>query len=313
MRVLVTGGAGFIGSHLVEGLIDAGNDVYVLDNFSTGAMKNLSHVRRSRSLNVVRADIRKIPRSLSKRLGRVDRVCHLAAVTGVQWSIRNPIFTSEVNLIGTLKVLEVARKLRAERVVVASSAAVYGVPASLPFTEDANLIPTSPYGASKAASELYCRSFEENHGVEVVSLRYFNVYGPRQASGHYSGVISIFARNILRGLPLTIFGDGSQTRDFVFVADVVDATILALKTAPQNRVFNVASGTETTILQLARMMQQIVDPGASPDLRFEPSRQGDVHRGVADITRARTELGYVPATSLCDGLSRTIQWFVHKT
>lgn len=307
MRLLVTGGAGFIGSHLVDRLVAEGHYVYVLDNFSTGKIKNLAGVLESKNLKLARADVRGILRSLIRKLRRVDAVCHLAAMTDVQESIRNPILTSDVNLMGTLRVLEAARKLKAERVVFASSAAVYGMIERFPIREDAKIAPISPYGASKAASELYCRAFEENYGIETVSLRYFNVYGPRQISCQYSGVISIFARRILRGQPLTIFGDGSQSRDFVYVSDVVDATIRALQETFQTRVFNIASGTETTIHKLAQIMQGIV--GRRPGAKFLPPRLGDPYRGVADITKARRELRFDPRTSLRDGLSETIHWY----
>ena len=311
MRILVTGGAGFIGSHLTARLVDRGHDVFVLDNLSTGTMKNLSHIQSRQNLKVLRADIRWIPRSFLRRIRRIDGVCHLAAMTSVQESVKNPVPTTEVNLIGTLRVLEAARKLSAQRIVYGSSAAVYGTPRSFPITEDADMAPISPYGSSKAASELYCKAFEENHGIEVISLRYFNVYGPRQASSQYSGVISIFARKLLRRVPLTIFGDGSQSRDFVFVVDAIDGTIAALeRKSLQSRVFNIATGKEATILKLARMMQETA--GASSDLYFKPPRKGDVRRSVADIARAQDELGFRPATDLRDGLSATIQWFAHK-
>ena len=298
-----------MGSHLVERLVENGHHVTVLDNFSTGKRNSLSNALRSKSLVIARGDIRRIHRSLPK-LERVDRVCHLAALTDVQASIRDPVLTSEVNLVGTLRVLEAARRLGAERVVFASSAAVYGSPGTFPVTEDADVSPISPYGASKAASELYCRSFEENHGIEAISLRYFNVYGPRQASSQYSGVISMFAKRLLRTLPLTIFGDGSQSRDFIYVADAVDATVAALEKPLRSRVFNIASGRETTILELASKMQGIA--GVSSNLRFEPPRKGDIGRSIADITRAQRELGFRPKMSLDDGLSATMRWFARK-
>jgi UDP-glucose 4-epimerase len=310
LRALVTGGAGFIGSHLVDRLVDAGHDVIVLDNFSTGRTKNLSRSLRRQNLQPVRADIRKIPRSLVKRLRRVDTVCHLAAVTSVQQSVRDPVFTTEVNLIGTLNVLQAAKALKAERVAFASSAAVYGRPRTFPIAEDAIVSPISPYGASKAASELYLRSFVENHGIEAVSLRYFNVYGPRQTASQYAGVISIFAKRALNQQPLQIFGDGSQTRDFIFVSDVVDATMASLEMTPENRTFNIASGNETTVLELARVVQRIT--GSPKGLEFLPPRTGDIPRSVADTARAKKELGFQARTSLEDGLSATIGWFMHQ-
>ena len=306
----MTGGAGFIGSHLVDRLVDAGHDVVVLDNFSTGRTKNLSRSLSRQNLQLVRADIRKIPRSLVKRLRRVDTVCHLAAVTSVQQSVRDPVFTTEANLVGTLNVLQAAKALKAERVVFASSAAVYGRPRTFPIAEDASISPISPYGASKAASELYLRSFVENHGIEAVSLRYFNVYGPRQTASQYSGAISIFAKRALNQQPLQIFGDGSQTRDFIFVSDIVDATIASIETTLENRTFNIASGNETTVLELARAIQRIT--GSTTGLEFLPLRTGDIPRSVADTARAKKELGFEARTSLEDGLSATIGWFMHQ-
>jgi UDP-glucose 4-epimerase len=306
LRILVTGGAGFIGSHLADRLVDAGHDVIVLDNFSTGRTRNLSHSRGRSNFQLVRADIRRIPRSFVKRLGRIDRVAHLAAATSVQQSVRDPVSTTEVNVIGTLNVLEVAKKLEAERVVFASSAAIYGIPRAFPIAEDASISPISPYGASKAASELYLRAFEENHGIEAVSLRYFNVYGPRQTPSEYAGVISIFAKRALNRQPLQIFGDGSQTRDFVYVSDVIDATVAALEKNLKSRAFNIASGKEITILDLAKMMREIIQAGS--ELKFSPSLAGDIARSTADVTRARSELGFIAGTSMKDGLSTTAQW-----
>ena len=310
MKVLVTGGAGFIGSHLVDRLVHAEHDVIVIDNFSTGRATNLSHLRAFPNLQLVRTDVRRIPRSLLKRLKRVDRVVHLAALTSVQQSIRDPVSTTDVNVVGTLSVLEAARALRAERVVFASSAAVYGMPRTVPIAEDASVSPISPYGASKAAAELYLGSFEENHGIDAMSLRYFNVYGPRQTASQYAGVISIFTKRALNQQPLQIFGDGSQTRDFIFVSDVVDATMASLHATPENRTFNIASGKETTILELAKAIQRIT--GSRSELEFCPPRSGDIAHSVAHTTRAAEELGFKTRTSLDDGLSSTIRWFVQE-
>lgn len=181
----------------------------------------------------------------------------------------------------------------------ASSAAIYGIPQILPISEDASMTPISPYGASKAASELYLKVFEENQGIESVSLRYFNVYGPRQTANQYSGVVSIFSRRINRKMPLTIYGEGSQSRDFIHVLDAVNATIAALeKENLQDRVFNIAAGAETTILQLAKTMQDITEVGSRSELKFRPPRKGDISRSVADITRAEKQLGFRPAVPL---------------
>jgi UDP-glucose 4-epimerase len=310
VRALVTGGAGFIGSHLVDHLVDAGDDVIVLDNFSTGRTKNLSRSIRRQNLRVVRADIRNIHRSLIKRLGRVDAVCHFAAATSVQQSVKDPVFTTEVNVVGTLNVLEVTKALKAERVVFASSAAVYGTPEAFPISETSSIRPISPYGASKAASEHYVASFEANHGIVGVSLRFFNVYGPRQRPNQYSGVISIFSNRSLDGQALRIFGDGSQTRDFTFVSDAVEATVAAVEKDPKGRVFNIASGSETTVLKLAETIRTIAD--SQSEIEFCPPLVGDIPRSVADTTRARNELGYSAKTSLEQGLSETIQWLTRE-
>jgi len=310
LKVLVTGGAGFIGSHLVDRLVDANHDVIVIDNFSTGRSGNLFHSRGLPNFQVVRTDVRRIPRSLLKRLKRIDGVVHLAALTGVQQSIRDPFSTTDVNVVGTLNVLETAKALKAERVVLASSAAVYGTPRTLPIAEDANVSPISPYGASKAAAELYLESFEENHGIDALALRYFNVYGPRQTASQYAGVISIFTKRALNQQPLQIFGDGSQTRDFIFVSDIVDATMASLDATPENRTFNIASGKETTILELAKAIQRIT--GSRSELEFCPPRSGDIARSVAHTTRAAEELGFKTRTSLDDGLSSTIRWFMQE-
>ena len=306
----MTGGAGFIGSHLVDRLVDAGNDVIVVDNFSTGKRRNLSHSESRPNFQLVKTDIRHISRSFVKRVKRVDRVVHLAALTSVQQSIRDPVLTTEVNVVGTLNVLKAAKTLKAGRIVFASSAAVYGTPLAFPIVEGASLRPISPYGASKASSEHYLGSFEENHGIEAVSLRFFNVYGPRQAASQYSGVISIFAKRALRQQPLRIFGNGSQTRDFVFVSDAVDAMVAALERNVKAKVFNIASGTETSVLELARTIQKIT--GSQSELESCPPLAGDIARSVADISRARNELKYVPKTPLEQGLSATTQWLAHK-
>jgi nucleoside-diphosphate-sugar epimerase len=307
MRVLVSGGAGFIGSHLVDKLIEQGHYVYALDNFSTGKMSNLSEVKGSKNLEIIRSDIRRISASLIAKLKRVEGICHLAAMADVRASIDNPILTSDVNVMGTLRVLETAKTLKVKRVVFASSAAVYGLAEEFPIDEEMKMAPISPYGASKAACELYCRAFEESTGVETVSLRYFNVYGPRQTAGQYSGVIAKFAGNLLRGEALEIFGDGSQSRDFVYVDDVVDATIRALQRKLESRAFNIASGVEITISDLSEIMQTLVEKHSS--VRFLSPRPGDPHRGLADIKRARIELEYNPRTSFKDGLAKTIEWY----
>jgi UDP-glucose 4-epimerase len=306
LRVLVTGGAGFIGSHLVDRLTNAGHSVVALDNLSTGKKTNLANSERCPNFQLVQADVRRIPRSFVKRVRRVDRIVHLAALTSVQQSMRDPVTTTEVNVVGTLNILKAAKMLRAERILFASSAAVYGAPQTFPITEEASSKPISPYGASKAASEHYLGSFEENHGIEAVSLRFFNVYGPRQTPNQYAGVISIFSKRALKHQPLRIFGDGSQTRDFIYVLDVVNATVAALEKNLDSRVFNIASGHETSILELAKTIQNIAK--SQSKLEFYPPRTGDIVRSVADISKAQNELGLIDGTSLDRGLSATVKW-----
>ena len=303
----MTGGGGFIGSHLVDRLVDTGHGVIVLDNFSTGRKSNLSQSLGRPNFRLLKADIRKIPRSLTKTIGRVDRVCHLAAVTSVQQSVRDPVFTTNVNVVGTLNVLDFGESVEGATGTFASSAAVYGAPRTFPISEDTIVSPISPYGASKLASEHYLASFETNHGIEAASLRLFNVYGPRQTANQYAGVISIFAKRSLKEKPLQIYGDGSQTRDFVFVSDVVDAMVNALEKNLKSRVFNIASGREITILELAKNIREIA--GTHSRLEFRPLRSGDIIRSVADVSRARNELGFAAKTTMTKGLSATLQWF----
>jgi len=213
-------------------------------------------------------------------------------------------------VIGTLKVLEAAKALKAERVVFASSASVYGTPQVFPISETVTISPISPYGAPKAASELFLGSFEENHGIEAMSLRFFNVYGPRQTPSQYSGVMSVFGKRALNRQPLQVFGDGSQTRDFIYVSDAVDMTVAALERNLKSRVFNIATGNETTILEFAKIMQRITE--SRSDLKLGPPCTGDVARSVADITNARNELGLVARTPLDAGLSATIRWLAQE-
>jgi len=306
VRVLVTGGAGFVGSHVARRLVDTGNTVFVLDDLSTGKRSNLRNLEDHGNFRLIRGDIRHLSRSVIRKLKRVDRVVHLAALTSVQGSIRDPAHTTEVNVLGTLKVLEAAKALKAERVVFASSAAVYGNPQVFPIKEDARIQPMSPYGASKAASEHYLESFERNHGIEAFSLRYFNIYGQRQTRSHYAGVISVFLRRALNEEVLAIYGDGSQTRDFIFISDAVDAAVAALERPLESRVFNVASGTETTILELAKKILEITQTKSA--LKFCPPQVGDIRRSLADTNRAQRELGFKAKASIQIGLASTIRW-----
>lgn len=306
MRYLVTGGAGFIGSHTVDELLRRGHEVVVLDDLSTGKAANLSAVQSQvklvhesvTNLNAVRAACREI-----------DCVIHLAAQTSVPRSVRDPIETNEINVGGTLNVLVAARDARVKRVVFASSCAVYGAAADLPIREDAELKPISPYGFSKQAGEAYGRLFLELYGLEFVALRYFNVFGPRQDPGSpYSGVLSIFNVCLLEGNPPTVYGDGEQSRDFVYVQNVVAANLLAAeaKAAP-GLTINVGTGQRHTLNETLDRLGKIA--GRPVAVTREPPREGDIRDSQADIGMAQSALGYNPGIGFDEGLRKTWEWF----
>ncbi|RLF89683.1 nucleoside-diphosphate sugar epimerase [Thermococci archaeon] len=299
--IVVTGGAGFIGSHIAEALAE-GNDVIVIDNLYSGKLENVPE-----NVKFINADVRDFE-AISDIVREADYVFHEAAQISVDESVRNPVFTEEVNVIGTLNVLMALTEGNG-KLIFASSAAVYGDNPNLPLKESEAPSPISPYGVTKLAGEHYCRVFYEIYGVPTVVLRYFNVYGPRQSSA-YAGVISIFMRNAIKNEPLTIFGDGKQTRDFIYVKDVVEANLLvAKKKRAEGEVFNVATGKETSVLELAL---KIIDlSGASSSIVFAPPRPGDIRRSVADISKLR-KLGFSPKYSLEEGLKETFEWFKNE-
>jgi len=306
-RVLITGGAGFIGSHLVDAVaLSEDVEITVLDNLSRGRLDNLRRHLGRQGFRLVRGDVRD-RRVVEDLVRESDYVFHLAALVSVQESTRNPKLTNDVNVGGTLNVLEAAMNGDVRRIVYASSCAVYGDPQRLPLPEDCPARPISPYGASKLAAEAYCISFHEAYGLKTVALRFFNVYGPRQTGGPYSGVISIFMRRALSGEPLIIYGDGRQTRDFVYVGDVVEACLLAaVRDSAVGQVINVGTGVETSVLDLAGIIRGLV--GDVP-VRHGPPLRGDIRRSVADITKARRMLGYNPRTNLSRGILETLEWF----
>jgi UDP-glucose 4-epimerase len=303
---LVTGGAGFIGSHLVEALVERGERVRVLDDLSSGTRENLTPVADAIELSV--GDVADL--ETARRAARGARyVLHHAALASVHVSVQDPLRAHRVNTLGTLNMLLAAREAGVERVVLASSAAVYGAAQALPLKEETPPQPLSPYAATKLAGEGYLRGFLGSFGLEGVSLRYFNVYGPRQdPTSPYSGVISKFADALAGGEPPTIYGDGGQTRDFVYVADVVRANLLAC-TVPSavGQTLNVAGGRRTSILELAGMMSGLMGGREPP--RFGPARPGEVRDSEADVTRAEGVLGWQAETTLEEGLARTVAWF----
>jgi UDP-glucose 4-epimerase len=304
--VLVTGGAGFIGSHTVDRLIEGGYRVVVLDDFSTGKRENLARWDGNPALAIVTADVaRPIAEPLAPH-GRIDHVIHLAAQVSVIASIADPVRDMQVNYGGTLHVLEYARAHGVRKVVLASSAAVYGDVDRFPVVEDSPTRPMSPYGIHKLASEHALDYYAAVHHVPVTSLRFFNVFGPRQdPSSPYSGVISIFADRARAGRELVVFGDGSQSRDFVFVGDVARAVVTAATEERGDRaVVNIGTGKETTIAALARA---IVDRcGGRSAIRHAPARDGEIARSVAAVERARAVLGFAAEVGLDEGLARTV-------
>jgi nucleoside-diphosphate-sugar epimerase len=302
---LVTGGAGFIGSHIVEEIVRRGESVRVLDNLSTGRKENLSSVLDK--VDFHEGDICD-PEALRRAFEGADYVIHLAAISSVPLSIEDPVSTTQVNLMGTLQVLLAARDAHAKRVTMAATGAAYGDSPTLPVAETQMPEPRSPYALMKLAGEYYGLIFHRLFGVEFVALRYFNIFGPRQNPlSPYTGVLSKFIHAYLGGETPTIFGDGEQSRDFTYVANVVDATLRACLTPEATgKVINVGTGRGTTLNQTIGILNQILGVEVTP--HYAPPRAGDVLHSIADISRARAILGFEPLVTFEDGLRRTIAW-----
>lgn len=302
MRALVTGGAGFIGSHIVDRLLDEGWDVRVLDNLSTGCLDNLDTERAQ----FIQGDIRD-DATLLTVMQDVDVVFHQAAIPAVPRSIRLPITTNSVNVDGTLLVLEYARLCGVRRVVFASSSSVYGDTAKLPKVENMPALPLSPYAVQKLAGEGYCSVFNKVYGLETVALRYFNVFGPRQnPNTDYAAVIPKFISHAKTGTAPTIDGDGNDTRDFTYVSNVVDANLLAATSEDAvGRVINVGAGTQTSINMLWHTIKELV--GTDVNSLSGPPRQGDVQDSLAGMDVSRALLGYYPCVALKEGLEEMIK------
>jgi UDP-glucose 4-epimerase len=309
MNVVVTGGAGFIGSHTVDRLIETGHHVVVLDDFSTGKRANLARWATSPQLDVITCDISHgifaALAPFTAKHGPIERIVHLAAQVSVVHSVANPLVDMQVNYGGTLHVLEYARAYAIKKVVFASSAAVYGDVTEMPVDEATRTQPLSPYGIDKLASEYALDYYASVHGIPTTALRFFNVYGPRQdPSSPYSGVISIFADRANAGRTLTIFGDGSQTRDFIYVGDVVRAIVSALADGNSRAIVNVGTGGEISVLELARTMVELC--GAGSQIEHAPARAGEILKSRAKVERLREQLGVVAETLLVDGLRATL-------
>lgn len=301
----ITGGCGFIGSHIAEELVSSGNhQIRIIDNLSSGRIENIAHL--GNRVEFVRADVRDID-AMRKNFKGVDYVFHEAALVSVFDSVDRPFDNHDINITGTLNVLQAAREAAVRRVVLASSAAVYGNNPDLPKKENMIPEPESPYAAAKIMDEYYARVYSNLYELSVVCLRYFNVFGSRQdPTSPYSGVISIFIDRILAGRPVKIFGDGAQTRDFVFVKDVVQANVRAMHCGAikGHDAFNVATETPTDLLTLLRIVNEL--NGSRIEPAFEPARAGDIKHSLADISKARKVLGYAPAFSLAAGLKELV-------
>ena len=302
---LVTGGAGFIGSNIVEALVNQGGSVRVLDNCATGKLSNLEGIINR--IEFIHGDVRNLS-VVREAVRDIDYVLHQAALPSVARSVDNPIATNEVNVTGTLNVLVAARDAKVERVVYASSSSVYGNSPVLPKREEMPANPISPYAISKYAGEQYCKVFYTLYGLETIALRYFNVFGPRQSpSSQYAAAIPIFIKAFLEGKPPTIFGDGEQSRDFTFVENVVSANLLACHAeGAAGEMFNIACGKRTTVNDLARAIKNLL--GSSVEPVYSKARKGDVRHSLADITKARRILGYEPKVDFEAGLQQTIEW-----
>jgi len=308
VRYLVTGGSGFIGSHLVERLVRDGAEVTVLDDLSTGRREHLRDVRDR--IRFIRGNIARLE-VCRRAMQGVDYVLHQAAITSVPHATRNPMIAHQVNVTGTLNILLAAQEANVRRVVYAASTAAYGDAAEVPNHEGLLPCPLSAYAAAKLAGEAYCQAFWRTHGLETVILRYFNIFGPRQnLESQYGAVVPLFIAAALRGAAPVIFGDGGQTRDFAFVTNVVEANLLACH-APADRVagevFNIGCGTATSVRELWQRIADLVGVDVEP--QYDAPRAGDVRHSFASIARAREQLGYTPAVSLEEGLGRTIEYF----
>lgn len=300
-KILVTGGAGFIGMNLLEELLPL-HRLVVVDNLSTGKGAPILQDVHFYSMNILDEEFEKIVAQ-----EKPEFIIHLAAQINVPESFVNPIFDLESNILGTLKVLEAARKNGVQKIIYPSSAAVYGSPQFLPITEEHPIAPMSFYGISKHTPEHYMQTYFHSYGLDYTVLRFANVYGPRQESGGEGGVIAVFTDNLLKNKPLSIFGDGEQTRDFVFVKDVAGAIMKSLSTG-SHQILNIGSGRKVSVNQLFQQIKSLTQSSMEP--QYLPTRSGDIRDCIFDIAKARSVLGWEPQTTLEQGLRLTMEWFL---
>ena len=312
-RILVTGGAGFIGSHLVDRLLNEGFEVTIIDDLSSGRQENIAQHQNRDEFHFVKSDIRDLSR-VRKTMKDIDAVFHEAALASVTMSMRDPVLTNDINVTGTLNLLKAASDFHVKRFIYASAAAVYGDSPLPQKREDMTPNPLSPYGGSKLAAENYVRIFHKAYGLETVSLRYFNVYGPRQRFDiecAYGGAIAIFVNRLLRNMSPVIFGDGEQTRDFVYIGEIVKANILALDSpGVSGDTFNIGTGTPTSINKIAETIKEALKR-EDVENKYADPRPTDIRHGYADIEKARKILGYTPSFSINEGIKQLVDWYIN--
>jgi UDP-N-acetylglucosamine/UDP-N-acetyl-alpha-D-glucosaminouronate 4-epimerase len=306
MKILVTGGGGFIGSHLASRLAELGHDIRILDNFATGQRANM--LALPDDVELIEGDIQSYERAHNAIMG-CEIVFHQAALPSVPRSVQDPLTSNATNVTGTLNVLLAARDAGVRRVIFASSSSIYGTNGAMPKREGLLPLPISPYAAAKLAAEGYCRSFAEVYGLETVSLRYFNVFGPRQdPTSEYAAAVPKFIARLMAGERPTVFGDGEQSRDFAYVENIVEANVLALHAQGiAGEVYNVGSGESVTLNRLLDELRDLLETDIEAE--YVAGRPGDVRHTLADISSARADFGYEPTVSLREGLRRTIEHF----
>jgi UDP-glucose 4-epimerase len=310
-KVLVTGGAGFIGSHIVQRLLMEGCEVTVLDNLTTGKMENLDGLEGKERLRFMRGDITDM-QTVKEALKEVDAVFHEAAFVSVNLSVQDPLLANEINVNGTLNLLKASVDAGVKRFVFASSAAVYGEELAPKKDEGMVCEPSNPYGITKLAGESYVRAFWKVYQLPTVALRYFNVYGPRQSfdlNCAYGGAVTIFINRLMRDLPPVIYGDGEQTRDFVYVEDIVEANMQALSCEEATgQAFNIGSGSRVSVNEVAGALKQALDKNGLLNV-YEPARVGDVKHGFADISKAQRVLKFEPKFAFQQGIQSLVEWY----